>query len=426
MNNVVIYYGSKEKFNRIIPKDYRNLTDLVYESDKDGKTMKLVIPNQHGEYPKEEKEEKIFVKNFVISSDEYAGVREHVITNFINFLAKFDVENLYIQNPPLQISEQILRLYPNAAVKYQRYKRLTTSHLLKINEEYDNKIIGQEDVKLELLQALFPLTMKYRQKPVVLLFYGKSGIGKTETAKYLAQIIGEPIFRKQFSMYQNNQFATYLFGGAHYEKSFAKDLLDRKSNVLLLYEFDKAHPSFHSAFYQLFDEGIYEDQNYYLTLKKSIIICTSNYTDLKDIEDNLGSAIYNRFDKIIHFNDLSVESKLRIGQIAFQKYEKNFNYHLNEATKKNERNIIIIGVIGIVITLAMLGLSIWFLIAQLDIANQTNSSVGVAIGGFIGMIVGIALFITVGILIYCNAIRNVHIRNTINNKVESSQNSKNN
>lgn len=102
------------------------------------------------------------------------------------------------------------------------------------------------------------------------------------------------------------------------------------------------------------------------------------------------------------------------------------NINVNEATKKNERNIIIIGVIGIVIALAMLGLSIWFLIAQLDIANQTNSSVCVAIGGFIGMIVGIALFITVGILIYCNAIRNVHIRNTINNKVESLQNSKNN
>lgn len=333
MNKVIIYYGSKEKFNQIIPKEYRNLTDLVYESDKDGKTMKLVIPNQNGEYPKEEAEEKIFVRNFVISSDEYAGVREHVITNFINFLAKFDIENLYIQNPPLQISEQILRLYPKAEVKYQKYKRLTTSHFLKINNEYDNKIIGQEDVKLELLQALFPLTQKYRQKPVVLLFYGKSGIGKTETAKYLATIIGEPIFRKQFSMYQNNQFATYLFGGAHYEKSFAKDLLDRKSNVLLLDEFDKAHPSFHSAFYQLFDEGIYEDQNYYLTLKKSIIICTSNYTDLKDIEKNLGSAIYNRFDKIIHFNDLTAESKMKIGEMAFKKYEKSFNYHLDEATK---------------------------------------------------------------------------------------------
>ena len=79
LNKVIIYYGSKEKFNRIIPKEYRNLTDLVYESDKDGKTMKLVIPNQNGDYPKEDKEEKIYVKNFVISSDEYAGVREHVM-----------------------------------------------------------------------------------------------------------------------------------------------------------------------------------------------------------------------------------------------------------------------------------------------------------------------------------------------------------
>lgn len=58
LNKVIIYYGSKEKFNRIIPKEYRNLTDLVYESDKDGKTMKLVIPNQNGDYPKEDKEEK--------------------------------------------------------------------------------------------------------------------------------------------------------------------------------------------------------------------------------------------------------------------------------------------------------------------------------------------------------------------------------
>ncbi len=338
MNRIIIYYGSKEKFNQIIPKEYRNLTDLAYESDKDGKSMRLVIPNQNGEYPPEEKEEKINVKNFVISSDEYAGVREHVIINFANFLSKFNIENLYIQNPPLQISEQIRRLYPDAEIKYQKYKKLTTSHLFSLNNDYDNKIIGQEDVKIELLQALFPLTLRYRKKPVVLLFYGKSGIGKTETAKYLAKIIGEPIFRKQFSMYQNNQFATYLFGGAHYEKSFAKDLLDRKSNVLLLDEFDKAHPSFHSAFYQLFDEGVYEDQNYYLELKKSIIICTSNYTDLRDVEENLGSAIYNRFDKVIHFNDLTDESKIKIGEMAFKKYEKDFKYQLDEPTKLRLKN----------------------------------------------------------------------------------------
>ena len=71
----------------------------------------------------------------------------------------------------------------------------------------------------------------------------------------------------------------------------------------------------------------------------------------------------------------------------------------------------------------MLGLSIWFLISQLDAANKANLSVGPAVGGFIGMLIGIALFITVGALLYSNAIRNVYIRNTIHNKVDKSKNS---
>ena len=50
-------------------------------------------------------------------------------------------------------------------------------------------------------------------------------------------------------MYQNNEFANYLFGGKYNEKSFAKDLIVRDSNVILLDEFDKAYAVFHSAFY---------------------------------------------------------------------------------------------------------------------------------------------------------------------------------
>lgn len=310
---------------KIIPKHYRTLTDVVYEIDKDSKNF---IININGLDEKED--ERLFVKNFVISSDEYAGVREHVIINFNNFLGKFDSKNIYLHNPPLQISEQIKRLYSDTKIRYQDYCSITLENLKTINTTYDSKIIGQETVKLDLLQSLFPLTMENREKPVVLLFYGKSGIGKTETAKFISEVVGEPLFRKQFSMYQNNEFANYLFGGAHYEKSFAKDLLDRESNVLLLDEFDKAHPSFHSAFYQLFDEGIYEDQNYSLKLDKSIIICTSNYNNLKEIEEHLGSPIYNRFDKIIHFNSLSNQAKQKIGKQAFERLSKVYDLQLSK------------------------------------------------------------------------------------------------
>lgn len=333
MVNIKIFYGAKDKFNERTPDDYRTLTDLVYEADQDSKVIRHLIPNEDGDYSKDEIEEKIYVSNFVIGSDEYAGVREHVIINFTNFLAKFNVDNLFIHNPPVQIREQIIRLFPKAKIEFQKYQQIDISHLLKINDFFDERIIGQKSVKSDLLQSLFPLSLKDREKPVVLLLYGESGVGKTETAKFLANIIEEPLFRKQFSMFQNNQFSTYLFGGAHYEKSFAKDLLDRKSNVILLDEFDKAHPSFHSAFYQLFDEGIFEDQNYYLTLSKSIIICTSNYLSLEEIEDKLGSAIYNRFDKIIKFQDLNSESKLIIGRKEFKEIEKRFNNSLNEDIK---------------------------------------------------------------------------------------------
>lgn len=79
--------------------------------------------------------------------------------------------------------------------------------------------------------------------------------------------------------------------------------------MILLDEFDKAYSVFHSAFYQLFDEGIYEDQNYRVDVRHAIIICTSNYKSKDEIKEKLGDPIFNRFDGVIKFEDLSQEAK---------------------------------------------------------------------------------------------------------------------
>jgi len=143
-------------------------------------------------------------------------------------------------------------------------------------------------------------------------------------------------------MFQNNQFATYLFGGAHYERSFAKELLDRESNVILLDEFDKANSTFHSAFYQLFDEGIYEDQNYHLELLRSIIICTSNYKSEDDIKNALGKAIFSRFDTVIKFADLSSLAKAEIASMQYdEKLEKHSIDYRNILETENIREKLI-------------------------------------------------------------------------------------
>ena len=324
-----IFYGSKVEFQKKIPPNHRTLTELVMELD----VSKMLVQIE-GQEHKNNSVEKVKVENFVAGSQEYAGVREHVILNFANFLAKMDVKNIYLHNPPRQISEQIKRLFPNTIVEAQEYKSVTEETINVINENYNEIVIGQSGVKTQLLKALLPLTLNDREKPVVMLFYGSSGIGKTETANFISTCLEENIFRKQFSMFQNNQFSTYLFGGAHYEKSFAKDLLDRESNVILLDEFDKAHPTFHCAFYQLFDEGIFEDQNYIVQLKKSVIICTSNYKNDDEIRKELGDAIFNRFDVVIGFNELSNDAKLKIAESSIietkMKYKQEKNMEMAE------------------------------------------------------------------------------------------------
>lgn len=328
MNKVVVFYGSNRTFMEILPKSYRNLTDVVMELDKESKNMILHIPELNGQKsePVNEEDKKLQVENFVINSDEYCGVREHVIINFANFIAKMDITNMYIQNPPTSISEQLHRIYDTSILQviHQKYNCIDESIIKKFNKEYGKKIIGQAKVKMEILQAIYPLINGKQKKPVTMLFYGDSGLGKTETAQYLSELLSGKLFRKQFSMYQNNEFATYLFGGNHYEGSFAKDLLERDSNVILLDEFDKSNPVFHSAFYQLFDEGIYEERNYKVNLDNAIIICTSNYKDEKEIKGNLGNAIYNRFDSIIRFDELSDESKEIIARKDLKELETDY------------------------------------------------------------------------------------------------------
>ena len=106
------------------------------------------------------------------------------------------------------------------------------------------------------------------------------------------------------------------------QASFSRDLLERESNIILLDEFDKAANVFHDAFYQLFDEGIFEDSNYKVSLKNSIIICTSNYLDVKDIRKNIGDPLFFRFDKIIEFKKLNKEA---IEKILINKVNKKYD-----------------------------------------------------------------------------------------------------
>ncbi|NLD18813.1 MAG: ATP-dependent Clp protease ATP-binding subunit [Clostridiales bacterium] len=319
MKNIIIYFGPKKGLKKILPNHYRTLTEIVTEGDQ--KRNKILVTTDETN----QIEELEYVENLVAYSEAYAGITEGAIQSFVSLLSRYDIDNLYLQNPTIPILHQVQQAFPDKIkIEKYKYKPISEKKFIDMYKNFSEHIIGQDQARERIMMSLYPLVKsRHIRKPIVLMFYGISGVGKTETAKFISDTIGEKLFRKQFSMFHSEEFASYLFGGTHMQSSFARDLLERESNVILIDEFDKPAPVFHSAFYQLFDEGVFEDKNYRVELFNSIIICTSNYQSEEDIQKYLGDPIFYRFDRFIKFEKLSKEAMgLIIEKLCREKYDK--------------------------------------------------------------------------------------------------------
>lgn len=149
-------------------------------------------------------------------------------------------------------------------------------------------------------------------KPVVLMLYGPSGVGKTESAKSISKSLGGELLRIQFSMMQTSEAYDYVFGAEHSKSSFARDMMGRESNVILIDEFDKVNPALYNAFYELFDEGKYVDTNYSVELGQAIFLLTCNFSNENEIKKALGPAMFSRIGCCVEYADLTVEQKQKI------------------------------------------------------------------------------------------------------------------
>jgi len=299
---VTVYYGPLSWLEKQLGKGSRRyLLDAVNERDEVRRRIRHTVDGQESS---EEEAPAPRPDRLIAMSSDYASVHEHAITNFVGLVREINPKHLILHNPPELIHTQLDRVFKTKVESFA-YPVVTRDTLIKFRGGFADHLVGQWAVRERMLAALYPLTTDRRSKPVVLMFYGPSGVGKTETAQFVNGLLGGKLLRKQFSMFHSDKFASYVFGGTHSESSFARDLLDRSSGVILIDEFDKANSVFHSAFYEVFDEGVFEDKNYRVQLGPALIICTSNYSSEDEIRQVLGDALYSRFDALISFEPLS-------------------------------------------------------------------------------------------------------------------------
>ena len=129
-------------------------------------------------------------------------------------------------------------------------------------------------------------------KPVgVFMLCGPSGVGKTETALVLSELLfsgDESLITINMSEFQEAHTVSTLKGapagyvGYGQGGVLTEAVRRRPYSVVLLDEVEKAHPDVHEMFFQVFDKGFMNDsEGRHINFKNTIILLTSNVgTDL--------------------------------------------------------------------------------------------------------------------------------------------------
>lgn len=315
-NSVVIFHGPNKAFEELLDERIDKSEDTVSyldsiriynsrirASELASKDPKPVLPES--------------VDNCVVRANDFGSVLSHVISSFGSILEEtFDIGTLYVQNPPRRAQSSIESFHDPSQIETIDfvYPKIDKPALSRIFDQVKQDIYGQEECKKALISTLYRLSALKNGRPGVILMYGPSGVGKTELSKSVSNALGGELTRIQFSMMQTNEAYEYLYGAEHSKASFARDLLGRESNIVLIDEFDKVTPQLYNMFYQVFDEGRYVDTNYDVDMSNGLFLLTSNFTNEREIKRRLGPAMFSRIDDCVRFEDLTDDLKQEIAE----------------------------------------------------------------------------------------------------------------
>lgn len=175
-----------------------------------------------------------------------------------------------------------------------RMVRNEIENVLKLAENLNRRIIGQGHATEMIARRIQTSRagLDNPNKPIgVFMLAGTSGVGKTETALALAEVLygGEQnVITINMSEYQEAHTVSSLKGAppgyvGYGEGGVLTEAVRRRPySVVLLDEVEKAHPDVHEIFFQVFDKGWMEDgEGRVIDFKNTLILLTTNAgTDL--------------------------------------------------------------------------------------------------------------------------------------------------
>lgn len=187
--------------------------------------------------------------------------------------------------------------------------------LLNLESELHKRVIGQEEAIESIADAVrrSRAGLQDAKRPIgSFIFLGTTGVGKTELAKALAEVLfnnENAMTRIDMSEYQERHSVSRLIGAppgyvGYDEGGQLTEAVRRKPySVVLLDEIEKAHPDTFNILLQVLDDGrLTDNKGRLVNFKNTIIIMTSN----------IGShLIQENFEAINEKNKLEILSKTK-------------------------------------------------------------------------------------------------------------------
>jgi ATP-dependent Clp protease ATP-binding subunit ClpA len=238
--------------------------------------------------------------------------------------------------------------------------------LKSLEEELRRRIFGQDEALTAVVKAVKRSRAGFRAqgKPVAnFLFVGPTGVGKTELARSLADILGVSMHRFDMSEYQEKHTVSRLIGSppgyvGYEDGGLLTDAIRKQPHaVVLLDEIEKAHPDIYNILLQIMDYATLTDNNGRKADFRNVVFIMTSNAGARDIGKSLigfgervndDSAVdgavektftpefRNRLDAVIRFGHLSREVMLSIitkelDAFREQLAEKNITLEITEA-----------------------------------------------------------------------------------------------
>ncbi|WP_457639008.1 AAA family ATPase [Persephonella sp.] len=246
-------------------------------------------------------------------------------------------------------------------IPLSKLKEEEMERLLHLEEEMHKRVVDQEHVIKTIAEAIRRARagLSDPRKPLAsFMFLGPTGVGKTETAKALAELLfgdEDALIRLDMSEFKEEHSVAKLIGAppgyvGYEEGGKLTEAVRRKPySVVLLDEIEKAHPRVFDLFLQVLDDGrLTDSQGRTVNFRNTIIIMTSNIGSqyltlipfdadeqtvekefeiakekvLEEVKNYFRPEFLNRLDEILVFKPLFKKELLQIVDLMLRNLNK--------------------------------------------------------------------------------------------------------